>query len=602
MIKFMPFFIIILMCVTVFGQSLENEYSLRDTVVVIADRYEISLKHETNTRTLFNQSIISNYSNHSALQVLDLFMPSSFVQEKKIMGYGVGSDGGGSIQLRGLGGKPNTGVLVLINGHPDFMGIFGHSLPDVYGMNDIESVEVLSGPSSTVFGSNAMGGVINLKLRNDYSRLLNVNFQVGSYGTYSMGLKFAKKLGETGFAFSYNKEGSQGHIDQTNFQSSQFNGHIEHKINNIWNLSTNFRYVPYSFDDPARTDDPNNFGTYGRIYRGMGDMILYNNGEVLKGSTQIYVNAGEHEFYDGFHSKDFSYGASVYQQYLLNSDLSLAMGGDLIQYGGKQIDVSENYDFTTYGIYGLAMYSPLQNLNMKMGFRYQHHSLGIDNVSPTAGISYSPVYSLRFFANYQTGFRIPTIRDLYLLPVSNANLSEEKVNSIEAGLEYFISYNASLKLSFYRNDVEGIILPVYNPVPPPPLKFQNSVDAIQKGFETTFNYAMNSFTNIQLSYSFLEPGELTAFNPKHQIKYLLSFRFDNFESSIYGKYIDQLFTDNFSRASVPDYFLLNINAAYNFKYFVLSLKMQNVLDKQYFYLPGYSAPGRYLIIGMNFSI
>jgi hypothetical protein len=87
------------------------------------------------------------------------------------MGYGVGSAGSGSINIRGQGGRPNTGLLVLINGHPDFMGLFGHPLPDVYGTDDISQVDVLSGPASTVFGSQAMAGVVNIKSTPDFSIL-----------------------------------------------------------------------------------------------------------------------------------------------------------------------------------------------------------------------------------------------------------------------------------------------------------------------------------------------------------------------------------------------------------------------------------------------
>lgn len=580
----------------------EREFQLRDTVIVIADRYEVPLQHETNSRAYFNKTFIKNYANHSALQVLDLFLPSSFVFEKKIMGYGVGTDGGGAVQLRGLGGKPNTGVLVLINGHPDFMGIFGHPLPDVYGMSDIEGVEILSGPSSTVFGSNAMGGVINLKIKNDYSKMIDVKMYGGNFGTYDVGVKFSKKIGDTGFGLSYAKKGSDGHINQTTFQSSHFNGSIEHNFNENWSVAANLRYVPYTFDDPARISDPNNFGTYGKIERGMGDLVLLNNSENIKGSSQIYFNKGEHKFYDGFHSKDFSYGASVYQQYIVNENFHIAAGGDLIYYGGEQVSQNKNYDFTSSGIYGLALYSVNEKLNMKFGLRYQHHSLGINNISPSAGISYSPVIQLRFFANYQTGFRVPTIRDLYLFPVSNPDLQQEEVQSFETGFEYFVSYNASVKLSFYRNDVSNIILPVFNPASQPPVKYQNSGNAIQNGMESTINYFMNSHLNLQLSYSYLETGDLSAFNPKHQLKYLVGFTDRQFSLSFYGKYVDGLYAENYHKNSIPDYNLLNLSADYDFGYFNANIKIQNILNREYFVLPDYKAPGRHFLFGINFSI
>ena len=130
-------------------------YDLQDTIVVIADRYKQPLKNLTNTYQIIPGEQVEQICLHSALEMVDMVFPSSYLLEKMVIGFGVGSEGGGTINMRGQGGKPNTGMLVLLNGHPDFMGIFGHPLPDVYGMDDVQQVEILAGPSSAVFGSQA---------------------------------------------------------------------------------------------------------------------------------------------------------------------------------------------------------------------------------------------------------------------------------------------------------------------------------------------------------------------------------------------------------------------------------------------------------------
>ena len=159
-------------------------YYLKDSIVVIANRHELSIGSITNAVDLLQVDEYPGIANHSALQIVDIASSNTYVQEKKIIGYGVGPYGAGSINLRGLGGKPNSGVLVLINGRPDFMGIFGHPLPDVYGLNGISRIETIKGPSSTVFGSNAMGGVINLITNYPESNLIDVSLQGGSYNTF----------------------------------------------------------------------------------------------------------------------------------------------------------------------------------------------------------------------------------------------------------------------------------------------------------------------------------------------------------------------------------------------------------------------------------
>ena len=141
-----------------------------DSIVVVANRYQVSAKALSYSYEVVNQDQIQSMSNHSALEMVDMNFPSSYILEKKVMGFGVGDAGAGLVTIRGMGGKPNTGVLVLLNGHPDFMGIFGHPLPDVYGIDDIQRVEILAGPASTVFGNHAMGGVVNLVTEPDYQQ------------------------------------------------------------------------------------------------------------------------------------------------------------------------------------------------------------------------------------------------------------------------------------------------------------------------------------------------------------------------------------------------------------------------------------------------
>ena len=79
------------------------------------------------------------------------------------MGYGVSDGAAGSMNLRGIGGA--AGMLILIDGHPQYMGLMGHPIADAYQSMLAERVEVLRGPASVLYGSNAMGGVVNIVTR-----------------------------------------------------------------------------------------------------------------------------------------------------------------------------------------------------------------------------------------------------------------------------------------------------------------------------------------------------------------------------------------------------------------------------------------------------
>jgi outer membrane receptor for ferrienterochelin and colicin len=67
---------------------------------------------------------------------------------------------------------------MLIDGHPQFMGIMGHPLPDSYVASDAERVEVIRGPASILYGTNAMGGVINIITKSRQKKVLSGNAHV----------------------------------------------------------------------------------------------------------------------------------------------------------------------------------------------------------------------------------------------------------------------------------------------------------------------------------------------------------------------------------------------------------------------------------------
>jgi len=582
-------------------------YNLKDTIVVVADRYKQPLKNLTNTYQIVPGKLVENISQHSSLEMVDIVFPSAYLLQKMIVGYGVGSEGAGTINMRGQGGKPNTGMLVLLNGHPDFMGIFGHPLPDVYGMDDVEQIEILAGPSSTVFGSQAMGGVINIKAGPDYSRLVKLSMSAGSYKTYNVGLNFAKMLNRSGFFVTIRRKSTDGHIPKSSFRSYHFQTGWQYQINPHWQVSIQGRYVPYEFDDPVRTSDPAELGIYGKIKRGTGEVIIENSNDFIQGSTQVYGNWGEHRFYDGFESNDYAYGLSSYQNFSFAPNFSFAIGGDLIYYGGQArndyvlpgIVNNDVHRFTSVAVYGLAMYNPYSNLSLKFGLRHQYNSQPLKAWAPVAGLSLSLTPAIKVYANYQAAFRFPTLNEFYLFPIANPNLDQELINTIEAGMWFYWSKMNSLRLTVYRNDVKNII---QAPPPPPLIPYANSGKADQIGIETQLTQQVAKGINLQFSYSYLNPDHLTAYNPRNQIKIFLNYDNGKFHTSFFARYVDHLYAANNEKSRLKDYTVTNLIVSYDLSHWNINLKLLNLFDRLYDVQPEYRAPGFHFIAGFDFRL
>jgi len=146
-----------------------------DEVVVTGTTVKVNRNNVPMAVSVVGNRQISESVETALLPVLNGRVPGLFVTERGIMGFGVSTGAAGQISIRGIGGSPNTGVLMLIDGHPQFMGIFGHPLPDSYVASDVEKVEVIRGPASILYGSNAMGGVINIITKKQTENVLHGN-------------------------------------------------------------------------------------------------------------------------------------------------------------------------------------------------------------------------------------------------------------------------------------------------------------------------------------------------------------------------------------------------------------------------------------------
>ncbi len=162
-IKISIFFLVIVFSINIITAQNNISDSIRlSEVVVTGSKTEISRKLVPLSVSQISRSDIENSGQINVLTTLSGFVPGFFVTERSLLGFGVGTGGSGAITMRGISSQPNSSVLVLIDGHPQYQGIFGHPLPDAYVASDVEKVEVIRGPASILLGSNAMSGVINM--------------------------------------------------------------------------------------------------------------------------------------------------------------------------------------------------------------------------------------------------------------------------------------------------------------------------------------------------------------------------------------------------------------------------------------------------------
>ena len=112
-----------------FSQQVADSVRL-DEIIVTGHMSKVNLQNAPMSISVISKNQIDAHKQPSLLPILSEEVPGLFVTQRGVMGFGVASGAAGGITIRGIGGTPTSGGLVLIDGHPQFMGLMGHPLAD----------------------------------------------------------------------------------------------------------------------------------------------------------------------------------------------------------------------------------------------------------------------------------------------------------------------------------------------------------------------------------------------------------------------------------------------------------------------------------------
>lgn len=153
-----------------------------ENVVVTGTRSATDVRHLPMTVNVINRQKLTESFRPNMLPTLTEQVPGLFTTARGMMGYGVSGGAAGGINFRGISGGAGQ-LMVLIDGHPQYQGVYGHPISDSYQTMMAERVEILRGPASVLYGSNAMGGVINIVTRDMHRDGVRTSVNLGAgYG------------------------------------------------------------------------------------------------------------------------------------------------------------------------------------------------------------------------------------------------------------------------------------------------------------------------------------------------------------------------------------------------------------------------------------
>ena len=602
-----------------------RSYAINE-VVVTGTRSETDVRHLPMTVSVVGRPQLEASQQTSVLPVLNSQVPGFFSTSRGVMGYGVATGASGQMSLRGIGGPaqaglPTTGLLVLIDGHPQYMGLMGHPIADAYQTMMAERVEVLRGPASVLYGSNAMGGVINIvtrKMQEDGIRT-NINIGAGSYGSVQTEAtnRIRKGRFSSTVTASYNR--TDGHRADMAFE--QYGGYAKlgYDFTDNWKVWGDVNVTRFNATNPGSVMKPY-IDNDQRITRGMTSFALENHYEKTSGALSFFYNWGDHWINDGyqpggeplqyrFNSNDQMLGVSWYQSIQLFQGNRLTVGADYFHFGGEawnQFFDGHRETSADKSLNEVAGYVDFRQdiaawLTLDAGARVDYHSQTGTEFIPQVGLAFHLPENAEIKAMASKGFRNPTIREMYMFPPQNPDLKPEKLWNYELSFSQRLMDNRlSYGLNVFYINGENLIIRLPNPNGSGMLN-QNSGEIENWGAEANVGYQFNSVWSVMANYSWLHMENPVLASPEHKLYGGVNFRKGRWSASTGIQYMKGLYTD-LDAATKENFVLWDMQGSFKAtNYLSFYVRGENLLAQRYEINAGYPMPKATFMGGVNIN-
>lgn len=593
---------------SVLAQENEQEFTL-DPMVITATRTEKrDVDVPASTTILSNQDLKNTGAQN--LQVALGRVPGLI--------YKTFSPGGGAmgtmaneIAIRGV----SNGTLVMLNGTP--MNLRGKYFLDAIPVENVERVEIVKGGAGVLYGSEAMGGVINIITKKEFTNSVSVGY--GNYGQQ----KYSASVGTDKVNVGYNLEkwgnvdtisrsDDKGlkHTDMTG--SEKRNLYVDYKINDNWNFlynyfETNVRYDTW-FDDAYKEVPKGGALQQNREYVTKQNLVqllyqddtlkanlYYNQNKLMANGFTNYNTSGKFQgkIYDT-DEKNRTYGADVQKEWQLNSKGSLVLGGSYKNefYDDYSSKVTDRHIYAVYGQYD-HKFDDKNELIVGAretwttgGYRDQNY----DNFSMSGQYVHKLDDDDSLYANVTQSFIMPTFSQMYGASdtaIANPDLKPQKGVSYEAGWKR-VTDSHSWKAAVYHIDITDNISATWD-TDKTEYQYTNE-DFKNTGIELSCDIEGKNGWSYNWGVNYMDPKVKGTKKPYWDRKYGrvqlnggITYSKDKWVSSLQGTYLaERVGTPSSSHSShEKPYFLTSLTTTYNAdKQNSFTLTMDNLLDRE----------------------
>ena len=615
----------------VFSQQEKEKIESLNEVVVTATKFETNKKNVGKIVYKITQETIENNQGKTVVDLLNdvpgVEINGNFSTKGQNLGYYI------------RGGR-NRQVAILIDGvnvndPSSFNGDFDLRQIDI---NQIESIEVLKGASSTLYGSGAATGVINIILKKSSKDSFAGTFTT-SIGTnsssennnfsgeeFSTNFNFNGTLGKVDYLLGLNANGSSGlsaaesttntAFEEDNFSRQNVLLKVNYAVNDklkIGLLSSydefstdfdGFDYDPVTFASIPADKDNNSKSVQKRV--GVNADYSYKNGELKIRTFLTEIDRNETPSNDFFYGE--VYGFDVYNNYKFNDQLSFLVGftsqfQDMIQKTSYSTIEEGSGKQHFYDPYVSVNYFSEAGFNVSAGTRLNIHSEYGNNFVFDVNPSYNfkiAENDIKVFASYSTAFVAPTLSEIFTkLPTLDELLPEEDV-TLEGGFDVALGNKINLSATyFYREETNKI---GYDPATYQTINDLGTFSA--KGLETEISYKASQKLNLLANYTYIDRDENLLLKIP-QNKFFIKADYNLFPqtfTSLSYRFVDE--TKDFGNVDLASYslvdFFINHSLLENKVTFYGSVT--NIFNEDFQEIAGFTTRGRNYNLGLKINL
>ncbi len=548
-------------------------------------------------------------------------------QLARIPGVSMSRNGGlgtsTALRLRGLSG-PYLGVRIDGLDVADPSGTqcaydFGSTT-----MGGISRIEVLRGSQSALFGSEAIGGVVEITSfrATEEGTAGEIALEAGSYGTYSGTASVGVKTERAELSFSVSRTVTDGF--------SAYSGGTEDDGFRSTNVTF---YAAYDLTDDIRIGAN---GIWRKSFTEFDDQTadqLNTEDGLLKGGrvfAEFDTGAVRHElsFARTVTERDYTYPAGWYSattfdgsrdqlayngSWTANDQISLTWGADRTKetFDGSStsgivtdIDTGEA---TTKSVFAELLYSPNDTVDLSLALRHDDHSTFGGYDTGRLALAWHATDDLIIRAVASTGFRAPSLYELYSTDFGNPALKPETSRSFELGAEYSFGNGATVQATLFDTEIDDKIQwsgGSYNQVPG-----TTRTKGVELSGQTQIAEGWNLFGNYTYTDAYTVSGAVESVAvrvPRHDLTLGVEAQVTDRLSGLFTVQHVADFYDNgiwpAPTSKMPDYTVANISLSYEVNDTTAAyLRVENLFDETYETVRNYAQPGRSVYVGVRTS-